>query len=68
MSKAKTLEFGRTFIEKLMKDAQKESANVTLEDKLKIYDRWNKQMLLEMRSKQGTMGSGFDQPEGDDDE
>lgn len=68
MAKKDALEFGRKFIEGLMQEAARPANNVTLEDKLKVYDRWNKQMQLEMRSKQGGMGSGFDQQGDDDDE
>jgi hypothetical protein len=61
------LDLGRKFIEKLMAEAMIRDSPITLEDKLKIWDRWDKMMKLEQAVRSGGMGSGFDVP-GDDDE
>ena len=61
------LDLGRKFIEKLMAEAMMRDSPFSLEDKLKIWDRWDKMMKLEQAVRSGGMGSGFDVP-GDDDE
>ena len=61
------IDLGRKFIEKLMAEAMIRDSPITLEDKLKIWDRWDKMMKLEQAVRSGGMGSGFDVP-GDDDE
>ena len=61
------LDLGRKFIEKLMAEAMIRDSPITLEDQLKIWDRWDKMMQLEQAVRSGGMGSGFDVP-GDDDE
>ena len=61
------LDLGRKVIEKLMAEAMIRDSPITLEDKLKIWDRWDKMMKLEQAVRSGGMGSGFDVP-GDDDE
>jgi len=56
------LDLGRKFIEKLMAEAMMRDSPISLEDKLKIWDRWDKMMKLEQAVRSGGMGSGFDVP------
>jgi hypothetical protein len=65
------LEAGGKFIEELMTQVQKPAKTgeqpISLDDKLKVMDRWIKYQTLKARVKSGGLGSGFDQG-GDDDE
>ena len=58
--KSDPLEPGRKLLETMMKDAQRSGGDVTMDDKLKILDRWIKFQALAQRAKEGGMGRGFD--------
>lgn len=68
MSARDELAVGRKMIEQIMAEAQKPKSEISLEDKLKVFDRWVKLKTLEQRARSNVMGSGFDEMGVTDDE